>query len=126
MVIIDKKKDKGLCVAYRCTRKHSTRDRFCHKHRKRFQKDNNPLVYCYGYLKQNAKRRGKAFSLTIEEFKQFCNETGYLELKGKLRKSASIDRIDHTKGYSLDNIQVLSLSDNGKKGNEEKYADCPF
>lgn len=126
MVIIDKKKDKGLCVAYRCMHKHSARDRFCHKHRKRFQKDNNPLVYCYGYLKQNAKRRGKAFDLTLEEFKKFCDETDYLELKGKLGKSASIDRIDNTKGYSYDNIRVLSLSDNTKKRNEEDYADCPF
>lgn len=82
-----------------------------------------PESYTYSLLKSNAKRRGKEFTLTLEEFKTFCQETGYLQGKGKKKKSMSIDRIDHTKGYSIDNIQILSLSENGIKGNHEK---APF
>ena len=120
MVIVDSKRKKGLCVACRCTRKSSKKDRFCHKHRKRYQKENNPVVYTFGFLKQNAKRRGKPFDLTIDQFRRFCKETNYIELKGKLAKSASIDRIDSTKGYSIDNIQILSLAENASKSNKDE------
>ena len=122
VLIIDKKKSKGLCVAYRCGRKPHTKDRFCPKHSKRYQKEENPIEYTFAALKQNAKRRGKDFSLTIDQFKQFCRETDYIELKGKLGSSASIDRVKPDKGYSLDNIQILSLSQNSSKG----VGNCPF
>jgi hypothetical protein len=115
MLVIESKKKKGLCCAYRCSNKAAPRDKFCHKHRKRYQKENNTLTYVYGFLKNNAKRRGKSFELTKEEFKQFCEETGYLELRGKKAKSASIDRIDPRKGYSIDNIQILTLAENSSK-----------
>lgn len=124
MKIIDSKRSKGLCVAYRCGASTKGTERFCAKHRKRYQKENNPIMYVYGYLKQNARRRGKAFDLTLPEFGKFCQETGYLDGRGKLKKSLTIDRIDPTKGYSIDNIQVLSLSDNSRKG--DKVEDCPF
>lgn len=121
-MIVDKKKNKGLCVAYRCMQKHSKRDRFCHKHRKRFQKHHNPIVYTFGILKQNARRRGKPFGLTIAEFRDFCKETNYMELKGKFGKSASIDCKINKLGYVRNNIQALSLSENSRKG----VGDCPF
>ena len=120
--IIPAKKEKGLCVACRCSNKRHAPNRFCHKHHKRFQKESNPTVYVFGALKQNARRRGKAFTLTIEQFKDFCTRTGYLRLRGKTGKSASIDRIDPSRGYTADNIQILSLSANSKKG----VKDCPF
>lgn len=116
-------KPKHICCAYRCGEKRGTKSRFCPKHKHRFNKANNPLGYVYSMLKSNAKRRGKQFDLTLEQFKTFCAETDYLKKRGKTGKSASIDRIDNTKGYSLDNIQVLSLGDNSRKGS---YEDCPF
>ena len=124
MVILEHKSKKGLCQAYWCKRKvDPSHDRFCAKHRKRYQKIHNPVVYTYGYLKQNAKRRGKPFDLTIEQFRKFCEETNYIALKGRLKKSATIDRIDPNKGYSIDNIQILTLSQNASKGTK---SDCPF
>ena len=130
MRIIEHKKKKGLCVAIRCTRQASKKDVFCHRCRKRYQKENNPVVYTFNMLKNNAKRRGKAFDLTIEQFREFCEETNYIALKGRHKKAATIDRIDHTKGYSIDNIQILSLQENGKKGQQEGQGqyddDVPF
>jgi hypothetical protein len=44
-----------------------------------------------------------------------------MEKKGKNADSLSIDRINVNKGYSVDNIQILSLSNNTKKRNECEY-----
>ena len=113
-----------LCVAYRCGNKRTAKDRFCSKHSHRYQRDTNPIGYVFHALRQNARRRGKEFSITIEEFRTFCEETDYLNKRGKTGKSASIDRIDNSKGYSLYNIRVISLSENSYKRNHEDYA--PF
>lgn len=113
---IDSKRAKGICVAHGCSNPPGTRDRFCWKHRKRYKKEHNPISYTYQILKGNARRRGKVFNLTIDQFRIFCEKTNYLALKGRSSSSASIDRIDPSKGYEADNIQILSLSDNSKKG----------
>lgn len=126
MFVIAKNKKDGICPAYRRKNKIAPKKRFCHRHHAQHQKETNPVGYFYSHLKQNAKRRGKEFKLTLEEFKQFCEETNYIELKGKTAKSASIDRIDPTKGYEIGNIQILSLSDNSKKMHQDNAEDCPF
>lgn len=123
--IIENKKPH-VCSAYRCGNPRAPKKRFCHKHHARFQKETNPAGYFYSLLKQNAKHRGKEFRLTLDEFKQFCSETNYLELKGKTAKSASIDRIDHTKGYEIGNIQLLTLRENSAKRWEDEKDDLPF
>jgi hypothetical protein len=69
----------------------------------------------YNKLKSNAKRRRKAFTLTFEEFQDFCAETGYLELRGRDADSATIDRKDNSGPYSRDNIRVLTNSENASK-----------
>ena len=72
----------------------------------------------YSHYKNNAKKRGIEFDITIEDmYKQFllqnkkCPYTGYdLILSAKIiyrrtPKTASLDRIDSTKGYIKENIQ---------------------
>jgi hypothetical protein len=76
----------------------------------------------YNTLRYNAKRRGKAFDLTFEQFKEFCRKTNYINKKGKTASSYSIDRIRPAEGYTVDNIQVLTLAANSLK----KYTDYPF
>jgi len=129
-VIIPTKKHKGLCVAYRCKAKHTPRDRFCSKHRHRYRKEADPVKYTYQTLKSNARRRGKVFTITLEYFRKFCEDTGYLQNKGRYAKAASIDRKDHTKGYEPGNLQILSLADNSAKRwqDEDPTAAnyCPF
>jgi len=87
-------------------------------------KQRHPEEYFYNVLRSNAKRRGKEFTLTIEEFKQFCKDTNYLNLKGKNGNDFSIDRKESWLGYSHDNIQLKTLSDNVKKQREQEK--CPF
>lgn len=118
------KHDKGkACQAYGC-KNLKGQGRLCHKHARRREKERDPIGYAFRVTRQNARRRGKAWGLTRAEFEEFCAESGYLEKKGRRPDSASIDRIDRRRGYSADNIKILSLSDNGRKGCSEK--NCPF
>lgn len=121
---IARSKPGHLCCAYHCKEKRSAKDRFCPKHSRRYQRDTNPIRYVYHALKSNARRRGKVFTLTLAEFEAFCAETGYMEKRGKTGKSASIDRIDNSRGYEAGNLRILSLSENSYKRNHEDYA--PF
>lgn len=122
--IVDKK-DKTLCVAYRCRNKRAAKQRFCAKHKHRYVKATNPVKYSYNLLKSNAKRRGCLFDLSFEDFEDFCEETGYLSRKGRRADSWHIDRVEIEKGYSKGNLQVLTNTENVKKQHEEDYP-CPF
>lgn len=121
-----KKSEKKCATPYCCNDKR-TGHGFCHKCVARRFRATHPETYSYNTLKQNAKRRGHAFVLTLDEFIKFCGETNYLALKGKTKNSASIDRKIPHLGYVYGNLQILSLSENTKK----RYADeleekCPF
>ena len=80
-----------------------------------------PIRYTYQTLKDNAKRRGKSFNLTFEQFKQFAIKTDYLNVKGITKTSYHIDRIDENKGYTIDNIQLLTNEQNIKKYFDHYY-----
>jgi hypothetical protein len=75
----------------------------------------NPIHAAYLNLKNNAKRRGKKFTLTLVQFEKFCVKTDYMQGKGKHATSYHIDRIDETKGYTIRNIQVLKNATNLRK-----------
>lgn len=109
-----KKSDK--CATPYCRNDRGKNRRYCYKCVKRKHKIDNPMRYAFDTLKSNAQRRGKEFSLTFEEFKKFCAETGYMDKKGKTATSMSIDRKENDKGYTYDNMQLLSLADNTAKG----------
>jgi hypothetical protein len=79
----------------------------------------NPIHAAYQNLRHNAKRRGHAFALSFADFQRFCIATDYIVRKGKTVESYSIDRIDNNKGYELDNIQVLTLSENSQKATKK-------
>lgn len=107
---------KIKCATKFCRNTQPDRSRFCHtcasrKHRKKF-----PVRYAYDVLKMNAKRRGKEFDLTFADFKRFCRRSDYIAGKGRTKESYCIDRRDNKKGYTKNNIQILTISDNSKKG----------
>lgn len=76
----------------------------------------NKLRVCYYNLKSNSKRRGIEFKLILQQFNDFCYETDYFIGRGRRINSYSIDRINPVKGYVQGNIQVLTVSENSKKG----------
>lgn len=102
------------CSIIGCSKKIKAKG-FCQTHYSQNYRKNNLVKYSYSNLKSNAKRRGKEFTLTLEEFEKFAIETEYIWKKGKTGKSLSIDRKDNTKGYTLENIRAISLSENSKK-----------
>ncbi len=114
-------KKKHLCKVKFCRSPKDKKDCYCGKHRKRLQLEKDPVAYTYNARKSNAKRRGKSFELTLEEFREFCERTDYMNLKGREASCASMDRIRAQEGYSIDNLQVLTVSENAIKRHEEDY-----
>jgi hypothetical protein len=103
-----------MCVTKHC-RKPGYRGNYCHSCSKRRYKERHPERYAYTVLRNNAKRRGKEFDLTYEQFLEFAVKSGYIAGRGIYKESLHIDRIDESKGYTMDNIQVLTNTQNIKK-----------
>lgn len=109
------------CDGDGCNKKAYKRDNKCHACRKRLWRKNHPEYACFKNWKDNCKRRGKSNDVTFEQFLNFSNENNYLELRGRTADEMSIDRPDGTRGYSIDNMQPMSVSDNAKKYWREEW-----
>ena len=63
-------------------------------------------------------------------FQQFCVKSEYAFKSGISKNNYHIDRIDETKGYSIENIQVLTNSENVRKyakwHSRDVYGKCHF
>ena len=76
----------------------------------------NPLAYLLSTAKYRSKKSGLEFNLTVQDLEPApikCPILGYdLEYlpigKGRLHHSASLDRIDNTKGYVKGNVIIIS------------------
>ena len=88
----------------------------CWKCRSRLLKERNPWTYALNSIRVSAKRRGIAFTITVAEFKDWCIQTKYLELKGQNPDSMTVDRKDRTKGYHIWNIQPMTHAENSAQG----------
>lgn len=123
-ISIAKKNTGKYCCAYNCKNKPANKKGgLCHKHYRRKRREEDPVGTRYTDFKGNAKKRSKHFDITLKQFRLFCEKTGYLITKGKRGFNATIDRIDNSKGYTIDNIQLLTNRQNASKGTSE---DCPF
>ena len=109
------------CSTPYCRNKRAWDRLICWKCKSRRFNTEHPHAAAYNRLKQNAKRRGKQFTLTYSEFIQFCTETNYLDKRGRTRKKCHIDRIDNEKGYTAENIRILTSSENIKKQHSEDF-----
>lgn len=114
----------GQCKTKRCANNTPKRGgKFCYTCRNKKYKKKNPMRYCYQTLKDNAKRRGKLFDLTFDQFKSFAIENKLLMGKGRTATSYTVDRIKNHLGYTANNLQVLTLSENASKGTRELVYD---
>ena len=87
----------------------------CSKCKSKQFKSRNPLRYFWNLLKSRARERGKEFSLTFEEYREFALSSGYFERKGKTAASLSIDRIDPAGPYAKWNIRAITLAENTRR-----------
>jgi len=130
MVLSEHKKREGkYCCAYACKNKPIARKAgLCHKHYARRVKERDPVYDRYHNFKNNALSRGKEFTISLDQFRHFCKRTGYIITKGMRGKNATIDRRCNIQGYHIWNIQILTLSQNCRKGTKfaDEREDLPF
>jgi hypothetical protein len=115
------KKAKGKCVSHGCRRRHAKDRNRCETCKSRLYRLNHDAHYAYGNLRSSARKRRIKFLLTFEQFKAFCDATGYLEKRGKDPMSASIDRIRTSGPYEVGNIRILTYADNVSHKHENPY-----
>ena len=89
--------------------------KYCHSCNIKVFKENNPEKYSYFVLKNNAKRRGKEFSITFDYFLLFVKKHNYIAGKGITKNGLHIDRINESMGYVEGNLQVMTNTENVKK-----------
>lgn len=99
---------------------HPKSHQLCGKHYKELWRLNNPVHCAFDNLRASARKRKIEFALTLEEFKTLVEPTRYMDEKGCTRYCLHIDRIDATKGYTFDNLQVLTCTENVLKGHAER------
>jgi len=102
------------CKTPDCNKKAEPHRKLCASCKKNKYIKKYPLKYLFMVRRNNAKRRGKIWTLTFEEFKEFCEKTGYDKTRGKYASDFSIDRINPELGYSIENIRSITVSDNSK------------
>lgn len=130
MVLSKNKKEAGLyCCAYACKNKPVKRlGGLCFKHYRKKRRLKDPVGERYAQFKSKAKYRGIANTITLEEFRHFAKQTGYIHVKGRRGKNATIDRLCNVHGYHIWNIDLKTNVQNARKGNRnngDKF-DCPF
>lgn len=117
------------CKKYRCKTQAMQKSRYCGKHKRQAEKKRNPISYRYSCLKQNAKKRGIVFTLTISEFREWCEKVQYLKKVGITKDSFNIDRVIASRGYEKNNLQLINMGLNTRKTHmdailHEKYFGC--
>ena len=109
-------KAQHLCLVKYCRRKRAPHRLICHCHHVRAWRKRSPDKAAYQTLKDHAKRRKITFTLTLKQFLDIAVSSGYIDKKGNFAQDLQLDRIDPTRGYEANNIQVISCSENSRKG----------
>lgn len=110
------KKQAGIfCCAYHCQNKPAKKKGgLCHKHYHIHRRIIDPIYNRYADFKKNALARSKDFTITLQQFREWCAKEGYLE-KGRRGRAATIDRIRNEHGYHIWNIQIKTAIANIRK-----------
>lgn len=124
------------CCAYGCKNKANYKKKnMCHKHYHIYRRIKDPVYNRFVNFRGNALRRGKEFTISLNEFREWCQKTGYVLQKGKRGKNCTIDRVKNELGYSINNIEIRSNLANIKKYHEHdknhiscgpEEEECPF
>ena len=110
-----------FCAVKFCRNERMSDRKLCSKHNMQLWRARNPTRNAYNNVRGKAKQRKVEFTLTFEEFCSIDEATGYVSAKGQDMDSLTLDRIDPNQGYSFENIRVITLSENSRKGCYEKW-----
>ncbi len=106
------------CRIQGCSRAPAPNRTICHTHKKQLDKIRDPISTAYRVLKNNARRRNKTFTISKQEFREWYIKNNLEVVRGRKRGQFSIDRVQNLKGYSLDNIALVTVEFNAKKGSK--------
>lgn len=116
----------GLCCRVKGCKTERAKDRsLCGKHRIRLWRKRNPTRNAFNQVRSKARQRKIEFDLSFDDFKVLCEESGYVEGKGRRSECLSLDRQDPDKGYTVENIEVITYGENCSKGAYERWVDLP-
>jgi hypothetical protein len=123
----------GLNIPLSCFSKHAKNKdglqgqcKNCNKISSKIWRDENKDIFALKRIKERAKEKGLEFNLTREDidYPSVCPVLGLsLERSNDgipKKNSPSVDRIDPSKGYTKDNIQVISQLANAMKQDATK------
>jgi hypothetical protein len=111
------------CSTPGCKNKRKGRNTKCSKCLTRIWAERHPISYTLAKLRNNAKRRGKQFTITLEQFTAFClKHEDYLTAKGRNSHCLSIDRIKSEYGYHIWNIRLLTVGANSARAGHDTAA----
>lgn len=103
------KRKTGVCIARCCRNNQGNKTGgLCAKHYRRHRLIVDPLGIRYQQIKDDAKRRRKIFTMSLEWFRKWCVESGYMMKRGCSGKLATIDCIVNKLGYAEGNLQIKS------------------
>lgn len=106
------------CAEKHCNRPAAKGRSRCHRCRSRKFAREHPFAYHYNALRNNARRRGKPFTISLADYIALWEDhpDKWAEKCSEGECQWQIDRIDPTKGYVPGNLQILS-----KRKNVIKY-----
>lgn len=118
-----------LCADTNCNNKKKKWGRYCGACESRIWRKRNPVEAVYNHFKSNAKFRNIPFHVTLKQFKDWTKTdegSKYMKYRGQGADDLTIDRKKTVSddgiimGYTIDNIQVLTAGDNGRKAHLDK------
>lgn len=110
---------KPACKDPECAHHKPEHTSFCTKCWSKTWREAHPTAHAFRNLKGSAKRRKIPFKLTLEEFTEWSDQTGYVKNKGKLHPNDStVDRINSSGAYQIGNIRIMTHHENCSRKNK--------
>ena len=109
------KTKRGLCATPYCRNRRRENRSDCHTCKSRKHRAAHPEKFAFRSLKAHAKERGIEFAITFEQFMEVALKSDYIEKKGNHAQGLTVDRINNLKGYILNNVCVMTRSENSVK-----------
>lgn len=112
-------KNSNLCQVTYCRNKPTKGRKTCGTCRFNnwLNKGDNRLLIVWHWIKKSAGKRNIIFDLDKTEFKEFLLKHNYIKYSGHYKNNFTIDRIKPELGYTINNLQVITRSQNTTKYN---------
>ena len=90
-----------------CNNKEAAKGRsICETCKSRNWVNKNPYRATWHWIKESAKKRNLPFTLDFNWFKTLCDNTGYIQKRGRLTDQLTIERINPDYGYHHHNVMI--------------------